>query len=456
MTKEELWQTVLADLELKLSKASFTTWFKNTFISSWDKKKEEVVIAVPNAFTQAWLEKKYHKIILNSLKEATDNKIKKVCYKVQLKKEKIKLEDIFSKKEKREFKTPTVSKEKVNKFGLNPRYTFKNFVVGEGNELAQAACLGVVKNLGKKYNPLFIYGGVGLGKTHLIQAIGNEVVKKYPSKRVLYLSAENFTNEYVEAIRTGKINNFKANYRNIDVLLIDDIQFISGKERTQEEFFHTFNELHQRERQIVLTSDRPPQAIPALEERLKSRFQMGMIVDIAPPKLETRIAILKAKLKERDYELNDEIVQYIAANIQTNVRELEGALNRIIAYHEFYDVKPTLETAKNVLSALIAKAEKKSVTPKQVIEAVANYYGLKRDDLTLSKNRRKKVALPRQVAMYLLRTELDASYPSIGEEFGGRDHTTAIHAFRKIKRMVEQEGKVKEDIDLIKERIYNK
>ncbi len=467
MTKEELWQAVLADLELSLSKANFTTWFKNTFVSEWDMESGEVIIGVPNAFTHAWLEKKYHKAILTVLKEASENQAKKAQYRVETRRSSS--SGIFnpaaapvpatdhSVDSISQIQPTAIPSESIviNAFGLNPKYTFESFIVGEGNALAHAASVGVAKNLGKRYNPLFIYGGVGLGKTHLVQAIGNEILKKDAQKKILYVSAEKFTNDYVQAIRENKINSFKSKYRSADMLLIDDIQFLSGKEQTQEEFFHTFNDLHQRECQIVLTSDRLPQSIPTLEDRLKSRFQMGVITDIAPPKLETRIAILESKIKEHSYKLDNAILQYLAANIQTNVRELEGALNKIAAYHEFYNTPPTMETVKNILSSLTASSPNQgSITIRQLLEVVATFYELNRQDLVMSKCRRRELALPRQIAMYLLRTELNTSYPTIGHEFGGRDHTTAIHAVKQIEKKIQLEGRLKHDIDLIKQRLY--
>jgi chromosomal replication initiator protein len=458
MTREELWQTVLADLELSLSKANFTTWFKNTFVSEIDDKGGEIVIGVPNAFTQAWLEKKYHKLILTAIREIYDNPIQKINYRVETKKQSLK--NIFedtpkttAKYAKEEIHPHTVASSES--FGLNAKYTFDSFVVGEGSALAHAASLGAVNSLGKRYNPLFIYGGVGLGKTHLAQAVGNEILRKEPNKKVLYVSAEKFTDDYVRAIREGRMDDLKNKYRKVDVLIIDDIQFLSGKEQTQEEFFHTFNELHQRESQIVLTSDRLPQAIPTLEDRLKSRFQMGVITDIAPPKLETRIAILERKINEQPYSLTPEVLQYLAANIQTNVRELEGALNKIAAYHEFYNVDLTMDVVKKVLSSLETNSPQANITMRQVIDVVAEFYEIKKQDLVISKCRRREIVMPRQIAMYLLRTELNVSYPTIGQEFGGRDHTTAIHAYRKIKDQVALDQRIKGEIEMLKQRLYN-
>ncbi|MFA7662370.1 MAG: chromosomal replication initiator protein DnaA, partial [Patescibacteria group bacterium] len=419
MTRDELWQTVLADLELSLSKANFTTWFKNTFVSEIDDTAGEIVIGVPNAFTQAWLEKKYHKLIFSAIREVYETPIQKINYRVETKKQSLKniFEDTAktAKYAKEDAKPQTTTPTSRESFGLNPKYTFDTFVVGEGSALAHAASMGAVNSLGKRYNPLFIYGGVGLGKTHLAQAIGNEILRKEPKKKVLYVSAEKFTDDYVRAIREGKMDDLKNKYRKVDVLIIDDIQFLSGKEQTQEEFFHTFNELHQRESQIVLTSDRLPQAIPTLEERLKSRFQMGVITDIAPPKLETRIAILERKINEQAFSLAPEVLQFLAANIQTNVRELEGALNKIAAYHEFYNVELSMDVVKKILSSLETNSPQSNITIRQVIDIVAEFYEIKKTDLVVSKCRRREVVMPRQIAMYLLRTELNVSYPTIGE-----------------------------------------
>jgi chromosomal replication initiator protein len=455
LTKERLWQIVLGEMELQISRANFVTWFKQANISSIEDNGETVVISVPNEFTRIWFEKKYHKKILEILQAATDNKVKRILYKVEVKpfptpeKKFISIEEIIKKEKDSEKILET------NEYGLNPRYTFESFVVGKGNELAHAAALAVVQSPGKKYNPLFIYGGVGLGKTHLLQAIGHEILKRDKKKKVLYISAERFTNEFVKAIRDGKIDSFKRKYRNQDVLLVDDVQFFAGKEAVQEEFFHTFNTIYQKDNQIVLTSDRPPRIIPALEERLISRFEGGMIVDISPPDLETRIAILERKAKERGVSLPNEIINYIATHIQNNVRQLEGALNRVIAYHELNKIPFSLEETKKIVSSLISVPKKAALSPRELLQIVAEFYGLKLQELTGS-SRKKELVIPRQVAMYLLREELDASFPLIGKELGNRDHTTAMHAWRKIKKEVEEEGRIKQEIEAIRQRIYNR
>ena len=340
----------------------------------------------------------------------------------------------------------------VNRFGLSSRYTFDNYIVGKNNELAHAACQAVVANPGHAYNPLFIYGDVGLGKTHLLQAIGHELTKK--TDKLLYVSCERFTNDYVQAVRNGQAKDFKDHYRNVDLLLIDDIHFMGGKDGTQEEFFHTFNELHQTNKQIVISSDRPPKAIPALEKRLLSRFEWGMIADISPPDTETRIAILDAKCREKNYKLEKNILDYIANHIQSNIRELEGALNRLIAYYEFNNTQPSIESAKNVLAGIISGFQTKSTTPKTIIEAVAKFFDINIKDLT-GASRKKELVVPRQIVMYLMRKEINSSYPAIGQELGGRDHTTAMHAFNKICKEIEEDERLKQNINSVKQLIYN-
>jgi chromosomal replication initiator protein len=306
---------------------------------------------------------------------------------------------------------------------------------------------------GTSYNPLFIYGGVGLGKTHLIQAIGNELLKKNPSINIMYVSAEKFSNDFISSIKEGSGKDFQNKYRHIDLLLIDDIQFIAGKDRTQESFFHTFNELHQQNKQVVLTSDRPPKAIPALEDRLKSRFGWGMIADISAPDFETRTAILEKKCAEKNFPLSEQLLQTIASLVQSNIRELEGALNKIIVFHQLKNAEPTTDSVKALLSGGESTSMRNIITPMQLIEAVAQVYSLSLEDL-MGKSREKKVSMPRQIIMYLMREELKMSYPAIGEELGGRDHTTAIHAHEKIAKEIEDDLKLKQDIEMIKQRLY--
>ncbi|MFA5070267.1 MAG: chromosomal replication initiator protein DnaA [Patescibacteria group bacterium] len=455
MTKEELWQATLGELELFISKANFTTWFKNTFISALEDDK--VVIGVPNAFTKTWLENKYHQPILKALQNITNHQVKQVTYQVETRKVVAREAAVQNGEIKENHKVKdlnTKEREYLEKFHLNPRYTFASFIVGKGNELAQAACTAVAEKPGLVYNPLFLYGGVGLGKTHLMQAIGNLIIEKHPEKKVIYVTCEKFTNEFIQSVSKGNAEDFKNTYRSADVLLIDDIQFLASKERTQEEFFHTFNTLHQSNKQIVVTSDRPPKSIPALEQRLVSRFEWGMIADIGQPDLETRIAILSQKCKEKNYKLSPEILNYVASNVQSNVRELEGALNRIMAWQDLSKNEPTLDSVKKLLTSVKPLPQRGGLTTKQIINTVSSFFDTKLEDL-LGNSRKKELVLPRQVAMYLMREELKASFPNIGQELGARDHTTAMHACSKIAKEVENDGKLKQDIVLIRQRLYN-
>jgi len=454
MNNEQLWQAVLGEVELNLSKANFTTWFKNTFISSHEDNK--VIVGVPNTFTKAWLEKKYHKEIAAALENIRGEKIKEIFYKVEVKKPA--QVDSASKRAKGEsIATNNQTNQEgeailINRFGLNSRYTFENFVVGKGNELAHAACQAVVANPGKAYNPLFIYGGVGLGKTHLLQAIGHELSKK--TDKVLYVSCEKFTNDYIQSVRNGQAKEFKDRYRNVDLLMVDDIQFMAGKDGTQEEFFHTFNELHQGNKQIIITSDRQPKSIPALEKRLLSRFEWGMIADISQPDIETRIAILEAKCREKNYTLERDVLYYIASNIQNNIRELEGALNRLIVYHEFNNYQPTVETTKNILNSIVSNIQSRSVTTKSIIDAVSKFYDVDIKDI-VGKGRKQELVRPRQIIMFLMRQEANTSFPTIGQELGGRDHTTAMHACNKIQRELGENERIKQEVESIKQLLYN-
>lgn len=452
MNNEQIWQASLGELELTLSKANFTTWFKNTQILY--SKDGEFVIGVPNAFAKEWLKNKYNKHIVKALQNVTNARIKKISYEVISQKAKYPKPTTF---------TPSFSQKEETMasidhiFDLNPKYTFENFIVGKNNELARAAAQAVVKNPGTAYNPLFIYGGVGLGKTHLIQAIGNEVLKdKSKKKKVIYVTCEKFIDDFINFIQheKGKAANssFKNKYRTADFLLIDDIQFLSGKEGTQEEFFHTFNSLYQKNKQIVLTSDRPPKAIAGLEDRLVSRFEGGMVADITIPDLETRRAILIAKCKEKKVEIPEEALNYIAHNIQNNIRELEGALSKVIAYCQLHNVIASENIVKNILSNVVANPARKALTPQRIIESVAHFYNLK-PEILMAKDRRKEIAWPRQIAMYLMRSEGKISYPTIGSELGGRDHTTAIHACEKVAKEIEKDDNIRREIDIIRQQL---
>lgn len=447
MTNEQLWQTVLGELELSISKANFTTWFRDTYITDWNQ--ETIAIAVPNTFAKAWLEQKYHPVIAKALQGATNNSVNTVLYKVEVVSAKRRIQPAIAISERpRQEQAP-----EQHPFGLNPRYRFETFVVGKGNELARAAAMAVTEKPGLVYNPLFLYGGVGLGKTHLMQAVGNKILESGGGLRVLYATSESFTNAFIQSVKRGEASSFKQLYRNVDVLLIDDIQFLAGKEGTQEEFFHTFNALHHNNKQIVLTSDRPPKAIPALESRLLSRFEWGMIADIGAPDLETRMAIIKQKVEERGKEISAEILQYLAAHVQNNIRELEGALNRILAIHELQNIPITLEMTKNVLTSVAEQPKRRSLTPKQLLVIVAEFYDITLDDI-MGASRKRELVVPRQISMFLLREEIQCSYPNIGQELGGRDHTTAMHAYTKISQELESNEKIRQDVHNLRQRLY--
>ncbi len=459
MNTAQLWQAALGELEILLSKPNFGTWFRETFVVAHENSK--VVIGVPNEFTKTYLQKKYHVLIIRALRNVSPETVKDVVYKVEQKERKTQGEGlfqepaVFSQTMGQVFSAPSaVRLEPTTPAGLNPRYTFQNFIVGKYCELAHAACQAVCDAPGEAYNPLFLYGGVGLGKTHLLQAVGHEILARCPEKRVLFVTCEKFSNDYIQAVRSGRAKELKDTYRNVDVLIIDDVQFLSSKEGTQEEFFHTFNALHQTNRQLIISSDRPPKAIPAIENRLQSRLEWGMIADINSPDLETRIAILDAKCKDRGVQLSPEIINYMATMVQNNIRELEGALNRILAYQQLNNTELSFEKIKQILSSLTMSHAKKSITPKQIVALVAEFYNLAIEDL-IGESRKRELAIPRQISMFLMREEIKCSFPTIGQEIGGRDHTTAIHAYNKILRESEESQKVKQDIDMIRQRIYN-
>lgn len=450
MDLNQLWQGVLGEIELTVSKANFITWFKNTKIYS--KKDGLVIINVPNGFTQEWLENKYNKFILKILRNNSPD-IKDVKFVIGG--EKIFVKPTRQKKKIEPFLEDQLNFNEFNinkETNLNPKYTFDNFIVGGFNELAQAAGKAIVENLGTLYNPLFLYGGVGLGKTHLMQAIGNEIAKKYPNKKIQYLSSEKYASELVDAIQKRGMEAFKNKYKVIDVLIIDDIQFIAGKEKTQEEFFHTFNALHQLNKQIIMSSDRHPKAIATLEERLRSRFEGGMIADISYPDMETRLAIIKTKAQEKKLDISEDILSYLATHIQRNIRELEGALNRIIAFSQLSKTPPTLEKTSKMFSEIISHP-KKMTTFSKIIEAVSEFYDIKSDDL-IDRSRKKEIVHPRQITMYLIRNELNRSYPYIGQKMGGRDHTTVMYACQKINKEIQVNESLHQEMNLIKERIY--
>lgn len=455
MTNEDLWRAALGEIELSISKANFITWFKNTSILS--NQDGHIVIGVPNGFAKEWLENKYNLYILRALRNV-QSETKAVSCVIETGQEtstkENRVDAVLPPKASIQPKPPMEKTGHISQENnLNPKYTFENFIVGGSNELARAACYAVSQKLGLIYNPLFIYGGVGLGKTHLLQSIGNEILKHNSQKKVKYITSERFTNELIDSIRTQKINEFKEHYQKIDLLIIDDVQFLSGKEKTQEEFFHIFNYLYQLNKQIVLSSDRAPKAIPTLEERLRSRFEGGMIADVSRADFETRLAILSKKAVDEGFSISNEALGFIAQNITHNIRELEGALNRVVVSSQLSKKEPTIEYVSALLSDLISSGKKKGITHKHIISVVSAFYDINPDDLIV-KNRKKEIAKPRQIAMYLMRSELQYSYPGIGEKLGGRDHTTAIHAYDKISKELEYNDKLIEEIGLLREHLY--
>ncbi len=462
MTNQEIWQAALGELELMLSKANFVTWFKNTYISSIENG--QIIINVPNEFTKSWFEKKYHKDIVKSLKNVIQADIDTILYQVQtvkqnyensyFKKFKPQEEGAQRQEEKAENEAPTpFISHSLSKHGLNSKYTFDNFIVGKGNEIAQAASVAVAENPGKVYNPLLIYGGVGLGKTHLIQAVGNEIAEKNPTAKILYATSETFTNDYVNGLKSGNIKNFHEKYRGVDLLIIDDIQFMANKESTQEAFFHTFNDLYQTNRQIIITSDRIPKTIPKLADRLISRLECGMIADISRLDLETRLAILKTKCLEKNFEIEEDAINLMAATITNNIRELEGALNKVMANCQFHNISANVDTIKNILSTLSSSPAKGHLTPKELIKVVADFYGINISDIT-GKSRKHEIVVPRQIIMYLLREDTSCSFPHISQELGGRDHTTAMHAHNKITVEIKTNDRLRQEVELIRQKMY--
>ena len=422
---KSLWEKTLNIIKGEMSEVSFNTWIKSCEPISISSNT--IKISVPNSFTQDILEKRYKDLVVNSI-EAACSKVYNVDF--------IVASYMQESDENEEKNTQNDDKSSVNvndemSSTLNPKYTFDSFVIGNSNRFAHAASLAVAEAPAKAYNPLFIYGGVGLGKTHLMHAIGHYVLQNNSNAKVVYVSSEKFTNELINAIRDDRNEEFRNKYRNVDILLIDDVQFIAGKERTQEEFFHTFNELHDANKQIILSSDRPPKEIPTLEDRLRSRFEWGLIADIQAPDCETRMAILKRKADVEKLNVANEVMVYIATKIKSNIRELEGALIRIVAYSSLTNRPITVELASEALKDIISNKQNKNITIDVIQDVVAGYFNLRIEDLK-SQRRTRNVAYPRQIAMYLSRKLTDMSLPKIGEEFGGRDHTTVIHAYEKI------------------------
>lgn len=445
-----LWQSVLGEIELSMSHMNFTTWFKNTELISSDSGN--VVIAVPNIFTKSQLEKKFDSKIREVLAK---NGVAptSVTYTIKSSGKRVISREITNDSALDLLSKPTytASKNPLPLSTLNPRYTFDNFVVGSSNDLAYTACQAITQSPGTKYNPLFLYGGVGLGKTHLMQAVGNEIVANNPKAKVLYINTETFVKEFIEMIRFKK-PGFSDKYRGVDVLIVDDMQFIAGKEKVQEEFFHTFNILHQSNKQIIISSDKHPRSIPTLTERLRSRFEWGMAIDVQLPDFETRTAIIESKAQQSGIELSHDTVEYLATNIKTNIRELEGALNQLLAYAEMRGVAPDVSTAEGLLGN-VRHNRPQHLTPKQIIDKTARHFQLDMKDIC-SPRREKHIVVPRQIAMYLLRSELHMSFPRIAVELGRKDHTTAIHSVEKIEKAIKLDFLIREQVAEIREKLY--
>ena len=444
MNAQQAWQATMGQLQMEMSKAAFDTWVRSAELVS--HKENTFIIGVQNAYARDWLENRLSSTVTNLLSGMLENP-QQVDFIVWQKD----YQSSDHNEVNESLETNQANPEADNPQSAISRYTFDNFVVGPSNRLAHAACMAVGENPARAYNPLFLYGGVGLGKTHLLHAIGNTSIRK--GKSVLYVSSEDFTNDLVEAIRTRTTAAFRERYRRMDVLLIDDIQFIAGKESTQEEFFHTFNTLHGQEKQIVISSDRPPKAMVTLEERLRSRFEWGLIVDIQPPDLETRTAILRSKAERAKRQVPSEILDVIARQIQSNIRELEGALTRVLAYADLSGQPLTAELVNTALADLLP--QRSSIEPKQIILAVASAFGLSTERL-MGRERSREIALPRQIAMYLMREEINASLPQIGEEIGGRDHTTVMYACDKVSDLIERDDRLRRQIIQIREQLYSR
>jgi chromosomal replication initiator protein len=456
MDAKQVWRAALGELQVSLSPANFETWLKDTTLTDVDGDRFSV--AAPNGFAKDWLENRYRSLIAQTLARIVGYSVN-VEFEVREGAPEAGAEE-HPAETASATSSPRVRVEPGRVGGegggvnLNSRYTFRTFIVGSANRLAHAASLSVAERPGEAYNPLFLYGGVGLGKTHLMHAVGNAVVARFPRKRVVYATSEKFTNDFITSIQQGRIDDFRARYRKIDLLLIDDIQFIADKERTQEEFFHTFNAIHEDGKQIVLSSDRPPKQITTLEERLRSRFEWGLIADLTAPDLETRIAILRTKAEEQGVRVGPEALEFIARKVVSNIRELEGALNRIVAYASMQGMPISVDLAQAVLSNVLYSPRKRAVTPERIAAAVSEYYDVDLEVLRGQK-RDRAIVVPRQIAMYLMREETDVSLLRIGAELGGRDHSTVLHACRKIDQEVARNEELRRELAAVREAIYS-
>ncbi|MGE5217091.1 MAG: chromosomal replication initiator protein DnaA [Chloroflexota bacterium] len=432
----ELWLEVLPEIKQAVGKQNFDTWIAPIrFVS---KNKSEILLDVPNKFFRDWLTEHYLATLEKLLSSSTDRNIK-IVFQVSERPTKPPISDKAAKKDEVERERPQRTS------NLIPKYTFDNFVIGASNQFAHAACVAVANQPGDNYNPLFIYGGVGLGKTHLVNAIGHQAVKQRPGLKVVYLSSESFMNELIASLRRDKMDEFKKKFRNVDILILDDVQFIAGKERTQEEFFHTFNSLYESHKQIVITSDKFPKEIPGIEDRLRNRFEWGLIADIQPPDMETRVAILQKKAEVEGVQLPHDVAIFLASNIDSNVRELEGSLTRLGAFASLTKATITVDLAKDVLRNTLNGA-KREITVENIQKTICEYFNIKIGDLK-AKRRTQNIALPRQVAMYLCRKYTETSFPAIGDKFGGRDHSTVIHASKTIERKIKEDPHMQTTIE---------
>ncbi|MGV8982465.1 chromosomal replication initiator protein DnaA [Clostridium sp.] len=445
---KDIWEKTLNIIKGELTEVSFNTWIKSIEPMALDNNNFK--LGVPNNFTKDILENRYKDLIMNAVKLVTSK-----TYKIEFFILSEEVAEIETPKAKREAERNNLIVNDEMSATLNPKYTFDSFVIGNSNRFAHAASLAVAESPAKAYNPLFIYGGVGLGKTHLMHAIGHYILSNNPKSKVVYVSSEKFTNELINSIKDDKNVEFRNKYRNVDVLLIDDIQFIAGKERTQEEFFHTFNDLHEANKQIILSSDRPPKEIPTLEDRLRSRFEWGLIADIQPPDFETRIAILKKKADVENLNIPNDVLVYIATKIKSNIRELEGALIRIVAFSSLTNKEIGIDLASEALKDIISSRNSKQVTIELIQDIVSSYFNLKVEDFKSSR-RTRNITFPRQIAMYLCRKLTDMSLPKIGEEFGGRDHTTVIHACEKISNGLKEDENLQDNIAELTKKISQK
>ncbi|MBU1091691.1 chromosomal replication initiator protein DnaA [Patescibacteria group bacterium] len=450
---DKLWRKALVEIELLVSRANFVTWFQNTKINYL--KDGVIFLNVPNSFAKEWIQKKYDKFILKSLRRI-DPSIRSIDYIIHSNpidtERRAPIKQVFKKTEDTQDTQLEFTEFYETKDSLNPKYVFDNFIIGSFNELAHAAAIAVTKKLGLAYNPLFIYGGVGLGKTHLLQAIGNEIKKQNQNTRIKYTTTERFTNEYIQSLKTNRMYEFKNNYIQYDLLIIDDIQFLAKKTKTQEEFFHVFNALYENNKQIILSSDRSPKSIPDLEERLRSRFEGGMMADVSEPEYESRVAILSSKAQEKNFDLSKEAIDYIASSIKNNIRELEGFLNILLAQSRLLNRSLSINEIEDLFKKTSTKSKKK-VTFNQIIKTISDFYEIKEQNI-FEKSRKKEFVLPRQVAMYILRKDFNGSYPYIGQKFGGKDHTTVMHACEKISKDNKNDQKLKNDIQMIRDCLY--